>query len=109
MDLTTVGDIFATRTLSLSGEDAISITIGKPQPFPDENGYFCPYQIVGIGNQKVRYAGGEDTVQALILCLTKIGTVLYTSTEAKAGLLTWNGSRDLGFPVPDSIQDLAPQ
>ena len=109
MDLMSVGDVFATRTLSLSGKDVVSIIIGKPQPFPDGNGYYCPYQILGLGNQKVRYAGGEDTVQALFLTLTKIGTILYTSTESKAGLLTWSGSRDLGLPVPNSIQDLAPQ
>lgn len=108
MKLTSVGVIIAKRDLILTGKPAVSIIIGKPEPFPDGNGCYCPYQILGLGDQQVRYAGGEDTLQALTLTLTKIGTVLYTSIEAKAGLLTWNGDRDLGFPVPDSIRDLAP-
>jgi hypothetical protein len=86
----------------------VTVLIGKPETFPDGNGCYCPYQILGIGDQRVRYAGGEDTVQALMLTLKKIGTDLYASPEAKAGLLTLYGSKDLDFPVPDSIRDLAP-
>jgi hypothetical protein len=108
MKLTNIGLVIAVRELSLSGGTTVSVIIGRPEPFPDGNGCYCPYQFLGIGDQRVRYAGGEDTVQALMLTLEKIGTDLYTSPEAKAGLLTLNGSRDLDFPVPHSIRDLAP-
>ncbi len=50
-------------------------------------------------------------MQALLLALKRVGADLYTSAEAKAGLLTWeagSSKSDLGFPVPDSIRDLAP-
>jgi hypothetical protein len=36
-------------------------------------------QIMGLGDQKVRYAAGEDTAQALMLTLQTIGAVLYAS------------------------------
>ena len=111
MKLTSVGPVMAVRELSLSGKATVSVIIGKPEPFPDGNGCYCPYQILGFGDERVSYAGGEDTVQALMLTLKKIGTDLYTSPEARGGLLTWDAGttdRDLGFPVPDSIRDLAP-
>ena len=108
MELSSVGSVIATREFSLAGEVPVSVIIGKPEPFPDGHGYYCPYQILGMGDQQVRYAPGEDTVQALILALERIGTDLYRSPEAKAGLLTFNGSRDLDFPVPEFIRELAP-
>lgn len=111
MKLTSIGPVMARRDLTLTEKGVVSVIVGKPESFPDGNGYYCPYQILGMGDEAVRYAGGEDTVQALILTLKKIGTVLYTSSEAKAGLLSWEAGPapgDLGFPVPDSIRDLAP-
>ena len=84
--------------------------IGKPEKFPDADDYYCPYQIVGVGNERVRYAGGIDAVQALELTLKMIGTDLYTSGEAQSGALSWMGGSkkgDLGFPVPDGLRDLA--
>lgn len=111
MKLTSVGIAVAKRDLELDGKPDVSIVLGKPEPFPDGNGFYCPYQISGIGKQAMQYAGGEDSVQAIILALKKIGADLYTSPEAKAGRLTWDCGTtkgDLGFPVPDSIRDLAP-
>jgi hypothetical protein len=108
MKLTNVGVVITQRELSLAQKTKVSVCIGKPEPFPDGNGYYCPYQIIGLGDQKVQYAGGEDTVQALTLALKSVGALLYTSAEAKTGLLSWNDGGDLGFPVPDSIRDLAP-
>ena len=108
MKLSSVGVVIAERELLIFRKTKVSIIVGKPELFPDGNGYYCPFQIIGFGDQKVRYAGGEDTVQALILALKTIGALLYTSSEGKAGLLSWNDGADLGFPVPDSIRDLAP-
>ncbi|MEJ0009448.1 MAG: hypothetical protein WDN72_02320 [Alphaproteobacteria bacterium] len=86
----------------------VTITIAKPQKFPDSKDYYCCYNIAGIGNEKIKYAGGVDAIQALELALKQIGTDLYTSPHARAGDLHWFGSRNLGFPVPDTIKDLLP-
>lgn len=108
MKLNNVGVVIAQRELSLSTKAIVTVVIGKPEPFPDGNGCYCPYQIIGLGDQKVRYAGGEDAAQALMLTLQTIGAVLYASHEAKSGLLTWNGGTDLGFPDHDFNPRLSP-
>lgn len=102
MKLTSVGTVIAVRELDLLGGGKATVTIGKPEKFPDADDYYCPYQISGIKRSNVRYAGGVDAVQALELALKMIGADLYTSDEAKAGALSWKGSDkgDLGFPQP---------
>ena len=88
----------------------VTVLVGKPEKFPDAEDYYCPYQILGLGNERVRRAGGVDAVQALELALKMIGTDLYTSKESQSGELSWSGGKkgDLGFPVPDVLRDLAP-
>lgn len=111
MKLDSVGEIIAARELILSGsENKVTVIIGRPQRFPDAIDYYCPYQISGLGESKVRYAGGIDTIQAFVLALQRVGVDLYTSKEAKAGLLKWEGSDkgNLGFPVPDFVNELIP-
>lgn len=108
MELKNVGIPIAKRELELEGATKVTVTIGKPEKFPGNDDYYCPYQIAGLGDGKVRYAGGIDGVQALLLTLEMIGADLYTSAEAQHGKLTWSDERALGFPVPDSIRDLLP-
>lgn len=111
MKLDKIETIVATRNLMLAGSRRIIIFLGKPEKFPDSDDYYCPYQIIGLGAEKVRYAGGIDAVQALQLALNMIGADLYTSAESKNGELSWEGGKkgELGFPVPDTIRDLLPQ
>lgn len=79
------------------------------QPEPDGADYRCEFEIVGLGEKTINsYGMGVDSTQALLLTLQMIGTRLYTSNEGKAGLLSWLGMKNLGFPVPDSIVDLVP-
>jgi hypothetical protein len=82
----------------------VIVKIGVPQRYPEgEEDYFCPYQILGIGDERVRYGSGIDALQALMLTLKMIGADLYTTPEAKSGALSWVGQSvkgDLGFPVP---------
>jgi hypothetical protein len=108
MKLTDVGNVIATRELSLPAGKLVTVLVGKPEKFPDTDDYYCPYQIRGFGSERVRYAGGSDAVQALELALKMIGTDLYTSKEAQAGELSWQGGKNLGFPVPDVLSDLPP-
>lgn len=108
MKLTHVGQIYVTRKLLLKYpvEKEVIIQIGSPQPFPASSDYFCPYQILGMSDESVNYCGGIDEIQALILTLERIGSVLYASNEYKKGYLSWEGSEkgNLGFPIVDSVQ-----
>lgn len=111
MSVTSMGTVIATRELALAGGGAVVVTIGKPERFPDDSAFYCPYQITGLGTQSVMSACGEDAIQALLLALEMIGAFLYTSPEAQSGALSWDcapTAGDLGFPVPDSIRHLAP-
>ena len=115
-DLEDVGNVIAERELEITDGRTVRVLIGQPQPFPDDGGsFYCPYQILGISNknirytENVRYMGGVDSVQALVLTLQAVGAELYTSDEARAGTLTWLGQRNLGFPVVDSLQELVPE
>jgi hypothetical protein len=106
-----LGIVIATRELTLASATTVTVRIGKPELFSDGLNWYCPYQVDGIGNGRVRRAGGIDAVQALELALKMIGAELYTSAAAKSGSLTWDAASkpsDLGFPVPDAIRDLAP-
>ena len=103
MQLTDVGTIIATREFQ-TDQGKITVLIGLPQKFPEEEDYFCPYQIVGTGSGRVRRAGGVDAVQALQGALRMIGTDIYTSAEAQQGQLSWVGGRglhEIGFPLPE--------
>lgn len=106
-----VGTVIATRKLSIDGKQIVEVLIGKPQPLPDGNDWYCPYQIQGIGSGKIRRSGGIDAVQALILALQDAGAWLVSSPEFEAGKLSWDSGAvkgDLGFPVPKNIQDVLP-
>jgi hypothetical protein len=112
MKLTNVGTVIASRVLTVAGRKTVTVLIGKPKKFRGGVDYYCAFQIVGIGDEIVRYSGGVDAVQALQLALMDIGTRLYTSDEAKAGTLSWNAGStkgDLGFPVPNIIGNLLPE
>jgi hypothetical protein len=101
-----LGEVVATRVLRLLGgetspDDEVVVKIGKPQPFPDGRDYFCPYQITGLGDGKVRYSGGIDAIQALHLAIVGAGSDVFALNELCGGQLRWDGDErgDLGFPT----------
>ena len=110
MKLDSVGPVIATRELEISNSKRkITIRLGTPARFPDGNDYYCPYQVLGLGRDRVFYGAGVDSMQALIHALHNMGADLYTSNEAKAGQLTWFDDRNLGVPVADTIAELVPK
>lgn len=105
MQIQNIGDLVASRTINLINhhESTVTIKIGKPQRFPDgEEDYYCPFQITGLQDEIISYAGGIDTVQALLLAMERIGVILQESDENKMGQLVWVGGDNLGFPCLDS-------
>lgn len=106
MQLKSIGELFISRNLQLNDKNPteVLIRIGKPQPFPEEVDYYCPFQIIGLGDEEVDWSGGIDEIQALLLALEKVGSILNNSKEFKDGKLSWLGSDkgNLGFPHLDS-------
>ena len=104
MDFDTLGEIIANRRLYLIDEEnvrgTVSVLVGKPQPSAESSRYFCPFQIIGIGNQNTHLAEGTDSVHALQSAMILIGVNLNHLNNELGGRLKWNGdeSGELGFP-----------
>src|ERR1035441_6334435 len=68
-------DAIAERTLTATIDNKsfdILVRFGKPLLHP-KGDWACPYQIAGIGDEKVRLAFGIDAVQALQLAMLAAG------------------------------------
>lgn len=106
MKLDNVGDVIATRTLTLlRGHGApatVLVLLGKPKQLPGHEDYYCPYQIKGAGSEKVRYAGGVDPFQALQLALSALGVELEVLNKELGGKLRWECGTKGGLGFPDS-------
>jgi hypothetical protein len=106
MKLDSVGETIATRTFSLLSEsdapsEALAL-LGKPKQLPDHCDWYCPYQIKGAGDEKVRYMCGIDAFQALQLAIRSLGVELEVLNKDLGGKLQWEGDGEgwLGFPDP---------
>ena len=96
MKQNSLGVIIARRTLCWPGKDGrkITVLIGKPRLFPkskrsSHRDYYCPYQIVGVGDQKTRYSASVDAVQALQLVFTAIGIDIQLLNKRRSPPLKW--------------------
>ncbi len=104
MDSEILGEIIATRLLSLTDEGEsqrpVSVFVGKPQPTRDSPGYDCPFQLIGLGSQETQLAHGRDSIHALQAALILIGAQLNRLNHEVGGRLRWDGAGqgDLGFP-----------
>lgn len=99
MKLEKVNSVIAKRTLQAKDGREIEIIFGLPEKFPGDDDFYCPFQLVGLGDEKVRYAGGVDSMQALILALKKLSYYVSSLDEVKNGEIQWlDGSNlDLGL------------
>jgi hypothetical protein len=103
MKLETVGEIIATRRFILAREGHqqvdVIVSMGKPEQFPDNTDYYCPYQIRSFNGDKVMAIGGVDAFQAMQLALATIRVELEVIERDSGGRLAWEGGAegDLGF------------
>jgi hypothetical protein len=105
MKIEKLDDVIATRTLFVASDELpkteVFVRIGRPQQFPDSLDYFCPFEISGVGDDKLAYAAGVDGVQAIQEAMRLIGMELYLKINPRIdGRLRWKGddSGVLGFP-----------
>jgi len=100
MDFPDPIEVIASRKLHLisaTRERDIQICIGKPLPFPDKTGFYCPIQILGLGDEKVQCVGGTDSLQALQLAFEILHARLKALDPEVLAKLRWNGEPDLGI------------
>lgn len=106
MYLDDIGEIIAVRELQIDEGASFKkgeVRIGKPRPLPDSESYCCPFQIVGVGGEEIRYAAGIDAIQSLQLVMIMIGATLKYLNGQQGGKLGWKGGSkgDFGFPSPE--------
>jgi hypothetical protein len=107
MHLDSVGKVIAVRRLFLANDPTrpIVVTMGEPQPLPDALGddHYCPFQIRGVGSEKVTFAAGVDAFQSIDLAFRSIGPELARLNRKHDGQLRWEGDENggLGFPLPE--------
>ena len=102
-----LGEVIAERHLEcrqrrdgLSAE--VVVRVGKPLPDTSPGGdWYCPFRIVGLGDDTIRAAYGFDSVQALMLAFKLVGSYLQHFQHSLGDSITWLGEKDLGFPVPE--------
>jgi hypothetical protein len=103
MKLEKIDTVIARRILQAKDGRDIEVVFGKPEKFPEGDDFYCPFQITGLGDEKIRYAGGVDSLQALILALKKLSYYVSSLDAVRDGEIQWlDGSEpDLGLlPVP---------
>ncbi|WP_139181784.1 DUF6968 family protein [Edaphosphingomonas haloaromaticamans] len=102
-----VDNVIATRELELNGSGKVTIVIGTPFAVDEaREEFWCHYQIIGVGAEKIKHGIGADTFQALCVTLYKVSHELYFSDEYQKGDLKWEGGMtiaDLGLPVSDGM------
>ena len=92
-----MGGVVATRVYRL-GHKRIVVRIGRPQT--DGSDWFCPYQIVGLGDEKVRRAWGVDSFQALQLVMQAVRAHLVPHAS-KLSLFGVKGETGISKLMPD--------
>jgi hypothetical protein len=102
MKIENIGTVIAER--ELDGEDngkpcKVIVRFGKPRRFADEAGdgssWYCPYSIASPKGERLSYAGGVDSLQALRFAIQKTALELGTSYADLRS--KWCGENDLGF------------
>jgi hypothetical protein len=76
----------------------VIIQLDRPAKSSHSPDYKCHHRIIGVGDEKIRSASGEDSMQALQLALNMIGIELFV--KHKGYRFTWLGSDEIGFPRP---------
>ena len=93
----------ATRRLQFRRTDGtvadVIVTVGKPVPDPRDpkRTWMCPLQIMGVGDEKVRPIFGADAMQALILGLHILPTILESLARSGHGSFVGDCRSDLGL------------
>ena len=102
----------AERSYFLAPDGTVTIRVGQPFTPPDHpEESWCPYQIEGLGDDKVRRTIGIDHFQSIWLAMQLIGSRLYNSEEHRSGRLRFAADSeypDLGLPVFDQDRHLVP-
>ena len=98
--------IILERSFELLGangkSEKISLFIGKPYQISESDvslTWRCPYQIVGIGLEKIKEGPGIDSIDAMLMSLQIAEAYLKSYGQTEGKTITWLGEDDLGLSI----------
>jgi hypothetical protein len=90
--------VIATRQLTQDSR-LVTIEIDRPRRISDAGDFACDFRIDGLASGPVRaYAGGVDSIQALLLALAMVGEHLKVESD-QGDPLKFVGGDALGLPT----------
>jgi hypothetical protein len=95
-----LGEVIAEREVLFTPDEGepqvIVVRLGRPVPDPraPDRAWCCPYQILGIGRDRVLAIFGVDSMQALVLALHTVPAELAAYVRAHPGKLLSFGALD---------------
>jgi len=102
VDVLQINEVFLERKFELydtAGKVTnVTLRVGKPQQKAVYD-WSCPFQIVGIGDEKIQIGSGVDSLHALLLGLQLAQTLLKYFARQEQKKITWLNSDDLGFSI----------
>jgi hypothetical protein len=113
-----LGEVILGRDFEIRSLDGIinhvTLHVGKPQIDTKTNNssetpiWYCPYQIVGIGAEKVEVCRSDDAIAALLTSLQLAHSALKYYGRVYHKKITWLGEDDLGLPAIDENNENLP-
>lgn len=108
--------VMATRTLTWTRQSGattgVHVSIGTPQRRvfieTGRSDWYCPFQIVGLGDDSVKTGLGGDSLGALMSALRVCGAIVAASAPARAGALDYDELPGFGFPIIPELQAVLP-
>ena len=101
--LDSIGDEIGLRVLDCrdgaGNSSPVRVVLGRPEVLPGSTSFYCPFQILGLGNSSPKYAVGVDSIQAITLAFRMIAVELEVRQSETNARLSWLGSEptQLGF------------
>ncbi|MGH9383732.1 MAG: DUF6968 family protein [Vicinamibacterales bacterium] len=98
-----LGEVIAERRLTFQANAGWArethVRIGRPAPDPSDRDrtWVCPYQVAGLGHDRVMGIFGADAMQALLLAVHTIPVELDALSRDLAGRFLHHNHPDTGF------------
>lgn len=88
-----IGEVIAQRKLIMTQTDGaqsdLLVLLGRPCKFEDSTDFYAPFQVRGIGSERVVCAGGVDSFQALQGAMKVIPSLLEGISQDYHVTISW--------------------
>jgi len=96
-----LGPVIAERLLTFHRRGKktreVRVRLGRPRPWPDtlDGDWMCTYQVLGLGDDRVRHTIGVDGLQALLLAAHVLPADVAARAKQERGECRWLGGSEV--------------